>query len=120
MGCIEQSTEEGIGMNTHVAGVDLGGTKVEACLLDQNRNLIARERALSEASKGRDHIVHRIMNLFRKVSEGKVLPLREWERREPMYLRMAVILGTGVGCGSILGNKLYRGPKGGGGEIGHP
>ena len=82
-------------MNTHVAGVDLGGTKVEACLLDQNRNLIARERALSEASKGRDHIVHRIMNLFRKVSEGKVLPLREWERREPMYLRMAVILGTG-------------------------
>lgn len=120
MGCIEQSTEEGIGVNTHVTGMDLGGTRVEACLLDQNRNFISRERALSEAFKGRDPIVHRIMTFFRKVSKGKVLPLREWERREHMYLRMAVILGAGVGCGLKLGNKLYGGSKGGAGEIGHP
>ena len=32
---------------------------------------------------------------------------------------MAVILGTGVGSGLILNDILYRGPRGGGGEIGH-
>jgi fructokinase len=32
---------------------------------------------------------------------------------------MAVILGTGMGSGLILGNKLYRGVRGNAGEIGH-
>jgi predicted NBD/HSP70 family sugar kinase len=32
---------------------------------------------------------------------------------------MAVILGTGMGSGLILGNRLYRGPNGNAGEIGH-
>ena len=32
---------------------------------------------------------------------------------------MAVIIGTGMGYGLILDNKLYRGARGGGGEIGH-
>jgi fructokinase len=32
---------------------------------------------------------------------------------------MAVILGTGMGSGLILNNRLYRGPNGNAGEIGH-
>lgn len=32
---------------------------------------------------------------------------------------LAVIIGTGMGYGLILGGKLYRGAKGGAGEIGH-
>ena len=32
---------------------------------------------------------------------------------------MAVILGTGVGSGLVLNDRLYRGTQGGGGEIGH-
>jgi fructokinase len=32
---------------------------------------------------------------------------------------MAVIIGTGMGFGLILDNKLYRGARGGAGEIGH-
>jgi predicted NBD/HSP70 family sugar kinase len=32
---------------------------------------------------------------------------------------MAVILGTGLGSGLILGNRLHRGPHGNAGEIGH-
>jgi predicted NBD/HSP70 family sugar kinase len=32
---------------------------------------------------------------------------------------MAVILGTGMGSGLILGNRLHRGPNGNAGEIGH-
>ncbi len=161
-------------MKKYVVGVDLGGTKVEACLLDRNRSLIARRRVQSEASKGLEHVIQNILDVIRKVSEGRDIaavgmgtpgtyvpsedrlygaphtPVYE----EPGLIQglqnrlnvplvvdndanclalaeffascvgkyryvMAVILGTGVGCGLILDNKLYRGSKGGAGEIGH-
>jgi len=158
----------------YVVGVDLGGTKVEACLLDTERNLISRHRILSEPSEGMDRVIQNILHLIHKVSKGRSYaavgmgtpgtyvasedrlygaphtPVYE----EPGLIRrlqekldvplvvdndanclalaeffsicegryryvMAVILGTGVGCGLILDNKLYRGSKGGAGEIGH-
>lgn len=159
---------------TYVVGVDLGGTKVEACLLDADRNLIARHRVMSEASRGRDQIIQTIQNVIRVVSEGKdyvavgmgtpgtYVPSEDrlyGAPHTPVYEEpgliqglqkrldvplivdndanclalaeffascegkysyvMAVILGTGVGCGLILDNKLYRGSQGGAGEIGH-
>ena len=174
MGCLEQTWKEGIRMNTYVVGVDLGGTKVEACLVDKNRNLIARQRVLSEPSKGKDHVIEKIANVIQTVSEGRAIaavgmgtpgtyvpsedrlygaphtPVYEepgliqglQERLDvPLVVDndanclalaeffascegkyrfvMAVILGTGVGCGLILDNKLYHGSKGGAGEIGH-
>jgi len=161
-------------MNKHVVGVDLGGTKVEACLLDQDRNLITRQRIPSEASKGMDHVIQNIANVIRKVSGGRdfaavgmgtpgtYVPSEDrlyGAPHTPVYEEagliqglqkrldvplvvdndanclalaeffascegkyryvMAVILGTGVGCGLILDNKLYRGSRGGAGEIGH-
>ncbi len=174
MGCVEQDGEEGLRVNTYVVGVDLGGTKVEACLLNKNRNPISRRRTPSEASKGMDRVLQNITNVIHKVSEGKefaavgmgtpgtYVPSEDrlfGAPHTPVYeepgliqrLRnrldvplvvdndanclalaeffascegkyryvMAVILGTGVGSGLILDNKLYRGSKGGAGEIGH-
>jgi predicted NBD/HSP70 family sugar kinase len=161
-------------MNKYVVGVDLGGTKVEACLLDEDRNLIARQRVPSEASLGMDHVIQNITNVIHKVSKGKdfaavgmgtpgtYVPSEDrlfGAPHTPVYEEpgliqglqkrlnvplvvdndanclalaefvascegkyryvMAVILGTGVGCGLVLDNKLYRGSKGGAGEIGH-
>ncbi|MBE0461567.1 MAG: ROK family protein [Candidatus Aminicenantes bacterium] len=161
-------------MEKYVIGIDLGGTKVEACLLDTDRNLLARKRALAEASKGIDRVIEVIENLIVEVSEGKqyaavgmgtpgtYIPSEDriyGSPHTPVYetpgmiqrLRgrlgvpvilendanclaiaeffasckgkyhhvMAVILGTGFGSGLILDDKLYRGSKGGGGEIGH-
>jgi predicted NBD/HSP70 family sugar kinase len=161
-------------MKKYVVGVDLGGTKVEACLLDKDRNLLARQRVSSEASKGMSHVIQNILNVICKVSEGRdfaavgmgtpgtyvpsddrlygaphtpvyeepgliqglqkkldvplvvdndanCLALAEFFASCDGKYRyvMAVILGTGVGCGLILDNKLYRGSKGGAGEIGH-
>jgi len=161
-------------MEKYVIGIDLGGTKVEACLLDTDRNLLARKRALAKASKGIDRIIEVIENLIVEVSEGKqyaavgigtpgtyipseyriygsphtpvyetlgmIQRLRE-RLAVPLLVEndanclalaeffasckgkyhhvMAVILGTGFGSGLILDDKLYRGSKGGGGEIGH-
>lgn len=54
-----------------VVGVDLGGTKVEACLLDTERNLVARERVFSEAAKGHERVVRNITRLIDKVAGNK-------------------------------------------------
>ncbi len=161
-------------MEKYVIGIDLGGTKVEACLLDTDRNLLARKRALVEASKGIDRVIEVIENIIIEGSEGKqyaavgigtpgtyipsedriygsphtpvyetpgmIKRLRE-RLAVPLLIEndanclalaeffasckgkyhhvMAVILGTGFGSGLILDDKLYRGSKGGGGEIGH-
>ena len=161
-------------MNKYVVGVDLGGTKVEACLLDEDRNLISRQRVPSETSKGMDHVIRNITNVICMVSEGRgyaavgmgtpgtYVPSEDrlyGAPHTPVYEEtgliqglqkrlkvplvvdndanclalaeffascegkyryvMAVILGTGVGCGLILDKKLYRGSMGGAGEIGH-
>lgn len=158
----------------YVIGVDLGGTKVEACLLDGNRKCISRQRMPSEASKGTDRVLTNIEKVIQHVSEGKsfaavgmgtpgtYVPSEDrlyGAPHTPVYEKpgliqrlrdrldvplviendanclalaefyascvgkyryvMAVILGTGVGCGLILDDRLYRGSKGGAGEIGH-
>jgi len=155
-------------------GVDLGGTKVEACLVDETRTILARKRRPSEPGLGRDRVVANILELVAETAEGAAYeavgmgtPGTYHARDDIMYgaphtplyekpglislLRaklpvpliiendanclalaeffaqccgrystvMAVILGTGMGSGLILGNRLHRGPNGNAGEIGH-
>lgn len=161
-------------MSRFAVGVDLGGTKVEACLVDETRNILARKRRPSEPGLGRERVVQNILELIgetagsaRFEAVGMGTPGTYHERDDIMYgaphtplyekpglvslLRsrlqvplivendanclalaeffaqchgrystvMAVILGTGMGSGLILGNRLHRGPKGNAGEIGH-
>ena len=158
----------------YVLGIDLGGTKVEVCLLDMERRILARHREPSEADRGLDHVIDTIMRLADKAAAGRTVVAagvgtpgsyeREGDRlrgapHTPVYetpgfigrLRdrlkvptvvendanclalaeffascagrfhcvMAVILGTGMGSGLILHDRLYRGARGGAGEIGH-
>jgi len=158
----------------YVIGVDLGGTKVEACLLDSDRNLLSRYREPSEASRGFEYVIEKITNIILKAAEGKqfaavgigtpgtYIPsenrlfgsphtpvyecpglIQKLEDRlaVPVLVEndanclalaeyyatcvgkyhyvMAVILGTGVGSGLILNDRLYRGALGGAGELGH-
>jgi fructokinase len=155
-------------------GIDLGGTKVEACLMDETRTILARKRRPSEPDKGRERVVENILDLiddtaggarFEAVGIGTPGTYRAADDimygapHTPLYeepglvslLRsrlavpligendanclalaeffaqchgkystvMAVILGTGMGSGLILGNRLHRGPNGNAGEVGH-
>jgi predicted NBD/HSP70 family sugar kinase len=161
-------------MERYAVGVDLGGSKVEACLVDETRKILARKRRPSEPGLGRDRVVQNILELIgetagpaRFEAVGMGTPGTYHERDDIMYgaphtplyekpglvslLRsklpvplivendanclalaeffaqcfgeystvMAVILGTGMGSGLILGNRLHRGPNGNAGEIGH-
>jgi len=160
--------------NPFVVGVDLGGTKVEACLMDRERKVYKRYRQLVQASHGMDRVIENIRAVIREVTEEKpyaavglgtpgtyhpgedrlygsphtlvyetpgfiqrikdtlkvpvvvendanCLALAEFFAScigKYRYV-LAVIMGTGFGTGLILDNKLYRGARGGAGEIGH-
>ena len=161
-------------MSRFAIGIDLGGTKVEACLVDETRQILARKRRPSEPGLGRERVVRNILELVAETAGGAAFeavgmgtpgtyspaadimygaphtPLYEKpglvsllrsELKVPLVVEndanclalaeffaqchgrfstvMAVILGTGMGSGLILGNRLHRGPNGNAGEIGH-
>ncbi len=161
-------------MSRYAVGIDLGGTKVEACLVDETRAILARKRRPSEPESGRERVVENIVELIgetagdvRYDAVGMGTPgtysaaddIMYGAPHTPLYEKpglisllrsklavplvvendanclalaeffaqchgrfstvMAVILGTGMGSGLILGNRLYRGPNGNAGEIGH-
>jgi fructokinase len=54
-------------MNSYVIGVDLGGTKVEACLMDAGRTLLSRCRTYSEPGLGLDRVRE---NIFKVIAEA--------------------------------------------------
>ena len=49
-------------------GIDLGGTKTECAVLDENKNLLIRKRIATEAGKGYQHILQQIRSLIENVS----------------------------------------------------
>lgn len=161
-------------MTNYVVGIDLGGTKVEACLLDTQKNCLARFRHASEVDQGRDRVIENILSVVNKVTNGRLFlaagvgtPGTYSESQDQLYGSphtllyekpgfiktlgeklavplivendanclalaeyfascqenyshvLAVILGTGMGSGLILNGRLYRGAKGGAGELGH-
>jgi fructokinase len=161
-------------MSRFAVGIDLGGTKVEACLVDESREILARQRRPSEPRLGRAKVVANILELvaetagdapFEAVGMGTpgtyhpgddimygaphtplyekpgLISLLRSKLPVPVVVEndanclalaeffaqchgrydtvMAVILGTGMGSGLILGNRLHRGPDGNAGEIGH-
>jgi predicted NBD/HSP70 family sugar kinase len=161
-------------MSRYAIGIDLGGTKVEACLVDEKRAILARKRRPSEPGLGREKVVGNILELVSETAGGAryeavgmgtpgtyhpgddimygaphtplyeqpglisrlraklTLPLVIENDANCLALAeffahchgrydtvMAVILGTGMGSGLILGNRLHRGPNGNAGEIGH-
>jgi fructokinase len=161
-------------VSRYAIGIDLGGTKVEACLVDESRKILARKRRPSEPGLGRDKVVANILELVAEAAGGAryeaagmgtpgtyhpgddimygaphtplyekpgLISLLRTKLTVPLVIEndanclalaeffaqchgrystvMAVILGTGMGSGLILGNRLYRGPNGNAGEIGH-
>jgi len=161
-------------MSRYAVGIDLGGTKVEACLVDEDRQVRARKRRPSEPGLGRERVVANILELVAETAAGAAYEavgmgtpgtysaaddIMHGAPHTPLYEKpglvsllrsklavplviendanclalaeffaqchgrfstvMAVILGTGMGSGLILGNRLHRGPNGNAGEIGH-
>ncbi len=57
-------------MSRYAIGVDLGGTKVEACLADENRSIVARKRRPSEPRRGMERVVQNILELVADTAGG--------------------------------------------------
>ncbi|MFW5696322.1 MAG: ROK family protein, partial [Phototrophicaceae bacterium] len=54
-------------MTDYVIGVDLGGTRLRAALLDTDFNIVKREETLTKAHEGRDATLDRIKSLIREI-----------------------------------------------------
>jgi predicted NBD/HSP70 family sugar kinase len=161
-------------MARFAVGIDLGGTKVEACLVDGTRTVRARKRIPSEPRLGKERVVANIQKLIADVAGSRepeavgmgtpgtysaaddimygaphtplyekpgLVSLLRARLAVPLIVEndanclalaeffescrgrhasvMAVILGTGMGSGLVLDNRLYRGARGNAGEIGH-
>lgn len=161
-------------MKQYVIGVDLGGTKVEACLMDTQRIVLARYRRPIRTLTGMDSVLEDIDAVMKQAAgnqsfaavgigtpgtyvaeedrlygspnsliyetpgfigklreilavplevenDANCLALAEYfaSCEEKYRFVMGVIIGTGMGYGLILDGKLYRGARGGAGEIGH-
>jgi predicted NBD/HSP70 family sugar kinase len=57
-------------MKNYVVGVDLGGTKVEACLMDTGRRVLARERMPVYASRGLEEVLKNIRLIVDRAAAG--------------------------------------------------
>jgi len=57
-------------MEPYVIGVDLGGTKVEACLMDAERNMLSRCRTFSQPSEGLDRVIANVFKVIADVAGG--------------------------------------------------
>ena len=51
-----------------VIGIDIGGTKINACLIDEKGNIIERHMLDTEASKGRDVVLNNIKKAIETLS----------------------------------------------------
>lgn len=47
-------------------GIDLGGTKIEIIVLDENFNILHTKRVLTEAFKGYIHVTNKLKDLYRE------------------------------------------------------
>ena len=50
-------------------GIDLGGTKIEGVVLNENHMVLARERIPTEALKGMPHIISQIQKLLTSLEQ---------------------------------------------------
>lgn len=56
---------------SYVIGVDLGGTKVEALLIDSERNVISRERIPSEPRAGQAKVIENVLAVIEMAAKGR-------------------------------------------------
>ena len=56
-------------------GIDIGGTKIEAAVLDAQNNLVARERVPTEREKGSEHILNNINLLLKGLFDSHQIDL---------------------------------------------
>ncbi len=62
-------------MDEHYWGIDLGGTKIEAVVIDSSMKPLYRCRVATEASEGYSHILERIRQLIEMISlESGIMP----------------------------------------------
>ena len=54
-------------MQLYTIGIDLGGTNIKAAIFDQDYKTIVESSASTEAAKGPDYVLQRIIDIIREM-----------------------------------------------------
>src|SRR4051812_24456695 len=60
-------------MNEYVVGIDLGGTRMRAALLDRDLQIVQRQEVLTEAKQGLESTLSRMQDLVRTILPDEAL-----------------------------------------------
>ena len=63
------SAQQELAHDDYVVGVDMGGTKILATIIDSNGQIISRSKVPTKADKGADQVIDRIAECIRKAIE---------------------------------------------------
>ena len=88
-------------MNSHVVGIDIGGTKLATVVADKDGNILQKVRKPTESEKGPRHAVRLLLAMV-----DEAIDLAELRRED--------ISGIGVSCGGPLDTKtgiIYSPPN---------
>ena len=85
-------------------GIDLGGTKVEACLVDETRKILARKRRPSEPRLGGEKVVANILELVADTAA------RTETRGRSVTRRSTSTAVSADAAGGAAGRPTFQGP----------
>ena len=88
-------------MNSHVVGIDIGGTKLATVVADKTGNILQKVRKPTDSEKGPDHAVQLLLDMVDEVLHLGGLQCED-------------ISGIGVSCGGPLDTKtgiIYSPPN---------
>lgn len=64
-------------MKNYIIGIDLGGTKISTCISDSKGNVIHKDKRLTEAYKGVNHIINNIYCSVLDVLHNSGIPIED-------------------------------------------
>lgn len=86
---------------THSLGIDLGGTNIKGAVCDRGHNIVCQQSIPTEAERGCDHVIARMIELVGELRAAAKLP-------------DDALLGVGVGCPGPLSHSeglIYHSPN---------
>ena len=97
-------------MNSHVVGIDIGGTKLATVVADKDGNILQKVRKPTESEKGPRHAVQLLLRMVDEVLDLAGLRrercFRDWRqlRRSPRHENRHYLFSAksaGVGCATV-------------------
>src|ERR687886_19764 len=109
----------GLAGSLRFVGIDIGATSIDVAITDGELRLLAHAGIPSDVRRGPKVVLQEALDLVAKLRADVAAGELHAGTARSVDDFLFVKLGTGIGCGIILGGQVYRGADGAAGDIGH-